>query len=94
MEQQGRAAAQVAGNRPVEIGSDFTEQELLRRKEFLEFRDEDIANLAGINDAAQRYASSVIEDFYKHLLSFDETRTFFSDPAVLERRPSRSTSCG
>jgi rsbT co-antagonist protein RsbR len=77
--------AQVVGNKPVEIGSDFTEQELLRRKEFLEFRDEDIANLAGINDVAQRYAGSVIEDFYKHLLSFEETSAFFRDPAVLQR---------
>jgi rsbT co-antagonist protein RsbR len=85
MDQQERAAAQVAGNRPIEVGSDFTEQELSRRKEFLEFREEDVANLAGINEVAQRYASSVIEDFYKHLLSFEETRTFFNDPAVLQR---------
>lgn len=85
MEQQGRVAAQVARNRPVELGSDFTEQELSRRKEFLEFREEDVANLAGINDVAQRYAGAVIEDFYKHLLSFEETRAFFRDPAVLQR---------
>jgi rsbT co-antagonist protein RsbR len=85
MEQHGRVAPQVAANRPVEVGSDFTEQELLRRKEFLEFREEDVASLAGINDVAQRYASSVIEDFYKHLMSFEETRAFFRDPAVLER---------
>jgi rsbT co-antagonist protein RsbR len=78
-------AAQVAGNRPVEVGSDFTEQELLRRKEFLEFRDDDVANLAGINDVAERYAGAVIEDFYNHLLSFEETRAFFRDPAVLQR---------
>jgi rsbT co-antagonist protein RsbR len=85
MDQQERVAAQVAGNRPIEVGSNFTEQELSRRKEFLEFREEDVANLAGINEVAQRYASSVIEDFYKHLLSFEETRTFFNDPAVLQR---------
>jgi len=66
-------------------GSDITEQELLRRKDFLEFREDDIANLAGINDVARRYADSVIDDFYRHLLSFEETRTFFRDPQVLER---------
>jgi rsbT co-antagonist protein RsbR len=27
----------------------------------------------------------VIEDFYKHLLSFEETRSFFRDPHVLQR---------
>jgi rsbT co-antagonist protein RsbR len=65
--------------------SDITEQELLRRKDFLEFREEDVANLATINDVARRYADSVIEDFYRHLLSFEETRTFFRDPEVLQR---------
>jgi rsbT co-antagonist protein RsbR len=48
--------------------SDITEQELLRRKDFLEFSEDDIANLANINDVARRYADAVIEDFYRHLL--------------------------
>src|SRR6516162_1664313 len=68
-----------------EVTTDITEQELLRRKDFLEFRDEDVVYLVDINDVAQRYAESVIEDFYKHLLSFDETKVFFRDPEVLER---------
>src|SRR5215469_4460969 len=68
-----------------EVTTDITEQELLRRKDFLEFRDEDVAYLIGIHDLAQRYAESVIEDFYKHLLSFDETKVFFRDPEVLKR---------
>ena len=57
----------------------------MRRKDFLEFREEDVANLATINDVARRYADSVIEDFYCHLLSFEETRVFFRDPEVLQR---------
>ena len=68
-----------------EVTTDITEQELLRRKDFLEFRDEDVAYLVGINDLAQRYAESVIEDFYRHLLSFEETKVFFRDPEVLKR---------
>lgn len=79
MEQQERTAGRL------EVGTDMTEQELLRRKEFLEFRDEDVENLKAINELAQRYAESVIEDFYKHLLSFEETRVFFRDPEVLRR---------
>jgi rsbT co-antagonist protein RsbR len=79
MEQRQRMVVQI------EVTTDVTEQELLRRKDFLEFRDEDVANLIGINDLAQRYAESVIEDFYKHLLSFEETKVFFRDPEVLER---------
>ena len=66
-------------------GTEVTDQELLRRKLFLEFRDEDVAKLASINDLAQRYADSVIDEFYKHLLAFDETRSFFRDPEVLRR---------
>ena len=65
--------------------ADISDQELLRRKQFLQFRDEDVENLAGINDLARRYAESVIEDFYKHLLAFDQTSSFFRDPQVLRR---------
>jgi rsbT co-antagonist protein RsbR len=71
--------------RPVGADVGISEQELLRRKDFLEFRDDDIANLAGINDLAGRYANSVIDDFYKHLLTFEETRALFTDPKVLQR---------
>ena len=71
--------------RELSTSTDITEQELVRRKDFLEFREEDVGNLASINDLAQQYADSVIDEFYKHLLSFDETRTFFQDPEVLQR---------
>jgi rsbT co-antagonist protein RsbR len=64
---------------------EISEQELVRRKDFLEFGDADVSNLAEINELAQRYADAVIEDFYKHLLSFEETRSFFHDPHVLQR---------
>jgi rsbT co-antagonist protein RsbR len=64
---------------------EISEQELVRRKDFLEFGDADVSNLAEINELAQRYADAVIEDFYKHLLSFEETRSFFRDPHVLQR---------
>ena len=38
-----------------------------------------------MHDLAEKYAGSVIEQFYNHLLGFDESRAFFKDPAVLER---------
>jgi rsbT co-antagonist protein RsbR len=62
-----------------------SEQEVSRRKEFLEFRQEDADTLRDLKEIAQRYADPVIEDLYKHFLSFDETRAFFRDPKVLER---------
>jgi len=67
------------------IGAEISEQELLRRKDFLEFRDGDVDNITGINEIARQYADTVIEDFYRHLLSFEETRSFFRDPEVLKR---------
>ncbi len=60
-------------------------EELLRRKDFLEIGDDDVKRLTGINDLARRYADSVIEDFYKHLLGFQDTRAFFQDPQTLQR---------
>jgi rsbT co-antagonist protein RsbR len=64
---------------------EISEQELVQRMQFLELGDEDVKRLTGINDLARRYADSVIEDFYKHLLSFDYTAAFFKDPQVLLR---------
>jgi rsbT co-antagonist protein RsbR len=61
------------------------EDEIRRRKEFLEFGNEDVGRLTEINELALRYADSVIEDFYRHLLSFEETRAFFADAHLLAR---------
>jgi rsbT co-antagonist protein RsbR len=63
----------------------LTEEEIARRKAFLEFRAEDIERLQALHDLAEEYAEGVIEDFYAHLLSFEESRKFFTDPAVLAR---------
>jgi rsbT co-antagonist protein RsbR len=64
---------------------EISEQEALLRKQFLEFRQEDVDTLRGLNDVARRYADPVIEDLYRHFLSFSDTRAFFEDPRVLER---------
>lgn len=61
------------------------EEEIRNRKQFLQFSDEDANRLHSINEVASRYASEVIESFYTHLLSFEETRAFFHDPNVLAR---------
>jgi len=73
----------------------ITEEELARRKAFLELADDDVRRLTTVNDVARRYADSVIDAFYEHLLRFEETRAFFGDPQVLQRvrTPRRSTSC-
>ncbi|MBI4263456.1 MAG: STAS domain-containing protein [Acidobacteria bacterium] len=64
---------------------EIDEQEIDGRKRFLEFRAEDAEALKSLGPIAQKYADPVIEDLYRHFLSFDETRAFFRDPQVLER---------
>jgi rsbT co-antagonist protein RsbR len=59
--------------------------ELELRKRYLGFSDEDEQRLAEINGLAREYAEPVIEAFYEHLLSFDETSAFFLDESTLER---------
>jgi rsbT co-antagonist protein RsbR len=63
---------------------EISEREIVQRKEFLQFLPEDAERLLSINELAQSYADPVIEDFYRHLLSFPETRLFFQDARVLE----------
>ncbi|MDD5460373.1 MAG: protoglobin domain-containing protein [Methylococcales bacterium] len=62
----------------------FNEAEIVRRRAFLELGDDDIQELVSIRKIAQEYADPVLEAFYKHLLSFDETRAFFQNPKLLE----------
>ena len=62
---------------------DLTDAEVAQRKAFLEFGDGDIERLEAIDGIARQYANEVIEDFYQHLLSFDDTRAFFDDPSTL-----------
>jgi rsbT co-antagonist protein RsbR len=63
----------------------ITEQEIARRSAFLELSDKDVQELLSIDKLAQDYAKPVIEAFYQHLLSFEETKVFFQDPELLER---------
>lgn len=65
--------------------AEIDEQEVERRKAFLEFREEDARTLRGLREVARKYADPVIEEFYKHILSFEETKSFFTDPKLLER---------
>lgn len=63
----------------------ISEDEVVSRKDFLEFRDDDLKALVDAHEMAQKYAEPVIEDFYQYLLSFPHGRSFFQDPVVLAR---------
>lgn len=73
--------------RPTPFGADvdLTEDEVRRRKEFLEFSQDDERRLVQLQPLAEKYADDVIEELYTHLLRFDETRKFLQDPLVLGR---------
>lgn len=75
----------ATGFEPLPHELDVTEEEVDRRKEFLEFRKEDIDALRELGEIARRYAEPVIEDLYRHFLAFEETRAFFHDQRTLER---------
>ncbi len=64
---------------------DIHNDEISARKDFLEFGDADVESLVAAHEMAQTYADPVIEDFYRHLLSFPPGRAYFQDPAVLSR---------
>ena len=60
-------------------------EEIERRKRYLEFEEPDEERLKAVNELAKNYAEPVIEAFYKHLVSFGDTKAFFANPATLER---------
>lgn len=72
-------------DRMVTRPDEINEEEVVRRKAFLELEKEDLDRLASIRELAERYATEVIEDFYRHLMAFPDTRVFFQDPLLLER---------
>ena len=74
----------MANHETLPAETSISREEVQRRKDFLEFTDEDVAVLEGANDLATQYAESMIDDFYKHLMAFEETRTFFADPELLK----------
>jgi rsbT co-antagonist protein RsbR len=81
MAEPGHARSNELLPREMEI----TDRDVTRRKEFLEFRSEDIEALTKLNEVAKKYADPVIEDLYRHFLAHEETRAFFHDPKMLER---------
>ncbi len=63
----------------------INEQELVRRKDFLQFGEDDEELLKKLSPLSESRADTVIEAFYEHLLSFEEMKAFFPDAATLAR---------
>ena len=56
-----------------------------RRLAFLELGDDDRRNLTKLRPLLEKHADSFVSAFYRHLLSFEATRSLLMDPEV-ERR--------
>ena len=61
------------------------EKERTGRLRFLDFSPEDARRLQSVHETAEKYAQDVIDKLYEHILSFEDTRKFFENPAVLSR---------
>src|SRR4026207_24985 len=61
------------------------DDERKRRLEFLGITAEDAKRLRSIHELAEEHADRIIDGLYEHILSFEQTRAFFRDPAVLAR---------
>ena len=64
---------------------DMDEKERANRLRFLDFTPEDARRLQSVHETAKKYAQEVIDKLYEHILGFEDTREFFTNPAVLER---------
>jgi diguanylate cyclase (GGDEF)-like protein len=60
-------------------------QEIARRKEFLKFDETDVSLLTGLHARLQNVSRRFVDDFYAHMLKFEETRRFIPDAPSLER---------
>jgi diguanylate cyclase (GGDEF)-like protein/PAS domain S-box-containing protein len=60
-------------------------QEITRRKAFLEFDETDVSLLTELHARLQDVSRHFVDDFYTHLLKFEETRRFIPDAPSLER---------
>jgi len=61
------------------------EESLRTRRAFLEFTVDDATRLSAIHPFLSSLRSRFIDDFYRHLASFEETRRFLPDEAAVER---------
>ncbi len=60
-------------------------QEIARRKEFLKFDETDVSLLTELHARLQNVSRRFVDDFYAHMLKFEETRRFIPDAPSLER---------
>jgi len=63
----------------------INENDIERRKEWLEFTEKDVKHLAELNSIAQGYADELIKSLNEHFKKFNESSQIFDNPEVLKR---------
>lgn len=63
----------------------FTQEEFEKRQKFILLGDRDIALLKEISLFMEDMPDDLFDDFYEHLLSFEETRAILKSDVVVER---------
>lgn len=66
-----------------ELGIDM--EEIRRRMAFVGFLERDVRLLSEMEGLIHEHADRLVEAFYQHLLSFEETRAFLKDQSTIER---------
>lgn len=64
---------------------DLGPEEWERRKAFVGFTDEDVRQLAQFHPHLNAVADELVDQMFAHLLAFEETAHFFTDPQLVER---------
>ncbi len=63
----------------------ITDEDFQSRKLFLQITEEDIRNIKKLGAALGGIPEEMFRNFYKHLMSFEQTRLFFSGSDQIER---------
>lgn len=63
----------------------ITSREIIRRKEFIGFTEEDIQNLSALRPLIAENIDAIVEDFYQKIVDFDEIARVIGDAESLHR---------
>lgn len=65
--------------------SDLSIDEIKLRQRWLEFESIKDSEIQTIDDLIEKHVDELMDSMYEHFLNFEETRTFFPTPQVMER---------
>jgi len=66
-------------------GSELSPRDWERRKEFFGFTEADARLLRNLGPVAEAFVDDVVDELYRRILGFDETKAFLADPAIVAR---------